>query len=192
VAAATGRRREDVLALTAADLRPVEGAIIFDKRAVLGGKGAGVVIEALDKNFRTARVDVDETTMAGLEALVEKRKREAAAAGVVFGKRAHLFSDDLGANPWRPDSTSRAFRQLRDRVGLTDITLHGLRHAHITELLEGGLDVEAVAKRVGDDPMTIYNVYAHSRRTSDRRAAAIMAGVLDGAERRLVALEGNG
>ena len=52
--------------------------------------------------------------------------------------------------------------------------------------------LEAVAKRVGDNPATIYKVYAHSRRTSDRRAAAIMGRALDGEAVGLVALEGGG
>lgn len=191
IAAATGRRREDVLGLTMADLRIEERALIFDKRVVLAGKGAGVAVESLDKNYRTARVDVDDVTMGRVVVLVAERQARAALVGGLWGRRAYLFSDDItGASPWRPDSTSREFRQLRERAGLDGVTLHGLRHAHITELLEGGLDVEAVAKRVGDNPATIYRVYAHARRTSDRRAAAIMGRALDGAEPRLIALEG--
>lgn len=191
VAAATGRRREDVLGLTTADLRIEERALIFDKRVVLAGKGAGVAVESLDKNYRTARVDIDDVTMGRIVALVAERQARAKSIGVVWGRRAYLFSDDVaGVSPWRPDSTSREFRRLRERADLDGVTLHGLRHAHITELLEGGLDVEAVAKRVGDNPATIYKVYAHARRTSDRRAAAIMGRALDGAEQRLVAIEG--
>jgi len=191
VAAATGRRREDVLGLTMADLRVDERALIFDKRVVLAGKGAGVVVEPLDKNYRTARVDIDDVTMGRVVGLVDERRARAASVGGVWGRRAYLFSDDVtGASPWRPDSTSREFRRLRERAGLDGVTLHQLRHAHVTELLEGGLDVEAVAKRVGDDPATIYKVYAHARRTSDRRAAAIMGRALDGEAQRLVAIEG--
>lgn len=191
LAAATGRRREDILGLTVADVRFEESALVFDKRAVLPGKGdgGGVVIEPLDKNARSARVDVDPETMRLLRDLVDRHKAVAKLGGMVLPKRAHLFTDDpAGVTPWRPDSTSREFRHLRDAAGMPEVTLHSLRHAHITELLEHGLDVEAVAKRVGDDPATIYRVYAHARRVSDRRAAGIMGTVLDGAERRLIAV----
>lgn len=191
VAAATGRRREDVLGIATADLRAGEGAIIFERRVVLGGKGRGVVIEPLDKNGRAARVDVDADTMARVLALLDDRRHRARALGATWGKRSFLFSDDpAGESPWRPDSTSREFRLLRDRAGLPEVTLHGLRHAHITELLEAGMNVEAVALRVGDNPNTIFSTYAHARRTADRRAAAIMDNLLNGADRRLIALDG--
>jgi integrase len=193
VAAATGRRREDVLGLTMADLRPDEGALVFERRVVLAGRGAGVVVEDLDKNGRAARVDVDPVTMARIGELVTDRQRRARAFGAVWGKRSYLFSDlPGGSEPWRPDSTSRKFRLLREAAGLPDVTLHGLRHGHITELLERGLNIEAVAMRVGDNPNTILGTYAHARRTADRRAAAIMDEVLNGTGRRLVAVEGGG
>jgi len=57
-------------------------------------------------------------------------------------------------------------------------------------LLENGMNVEAVALRVGDNPNTIFTTYAHARRTADRRAAAIMDKVLNGTDQRLVALKG--
>ena len=190
LAAATGRRREDILGITTSDLRPNEGAIVFERRVVLGGKGEGVVIEELDKNGRSARVDVDPVTMEWVVTLLEERRQRARLFGATWGKRAYLFSDDpVGAAPWRPDSTSREFRLLRDRAGLLHLTLHSIRHGHITELLEGGMNVEAVALRVGDNPNTIFNTYAHARRTADRRAAAIMDQVLNGQARRLVAVE---
>lgn len=191
LAAATGRRREDILGLTTADLRVDEGAIVFERRVVLAGKGAGVVVEALDKNGRSARVDVDGETMRHVVRLLDERKARAKTFGATWGKRSYLFSDHPGGDgPWRPDSASREFRNLRDRVGLTDVTLHGLRHAHITELLEAGMNVEAVAMRVGDNSTTIFTTYAHARRTADRRAAAIMDGLLNGADHKLVAIEG--
>lgn len=193
LAAATGRRREDLLGITTVDLRPAENAIVFERRAVLGEKSQGVVIEPLDKNGRAARVDVDADTMARVVGLLEDRQRRARNLGVVWGKRAYLFSDDpMGELPWRPDIASREFRRLRDEAGLPHVTLHGLRHSHITGLLEEGLNVEAVALRVGDNPNTIFKTYAHARRTTDRRAAAIMDRVLNGVGRKLTALDGGG
>jgi integrase len=186
----TGRRREDVLGLTVADVRGDEGAVVFDKRVVLGGKGVGVVVEALDKNYRSARLDVDAVTMRALAGVIGRRRSEAKAVGVTLAKGAFIFSADLGRTPWRPDAVSRDFAVLRDAAGLPAITLHSLRHGHVTELLENGLDIEAVAKRVGDNPTTIYRVYAHARRVSDRRAAAIMDRVFNGGSGHLVALEG--
>lgn len=193
LAVATGRRREDILGIQAMDLRLDEGAILFERRVVEAGRGEGVVIEDLDKNGRAARLDIDGVTMERVGALLESRQRLAKELGGKWRRDSFLFSDDPeGREPWRPDSTSREFRKLRDRAGLTEVTLHSLRHAHVTQLLEDGLDIEAVALRVGDDPTTIYKVYSHHRRGTDRRAANIMDRMLNKADRGLTLLEGGG
>lgn len=191
LAVATGRRREDILGIQAMDLRIDEGAILFERRVVHAGVGEGVVIEDLDKNGRAARLDIDAVTMERVAALLTSRQRLVKELGGRWRRDAFLFSDDPeGREPWRPDSTSREFRKLRDRAGLSEVTLHSLRHAHVTQLLEAGLDIEAVAMRVGDDPTTIYRVYSHHRRGTDRRAANIMDRMLNGATTGLTVLDG--
>lgn len=140
----------------------------------------GVLIERLDKNQRSARVGIDRGTMDAIEGHVDFLAARAAAAGTKLRRDAFLFTDDLqGAAPWPPDSTTRKFARLMERLRM-DYTLHSLRHFHITELLSGGandgvpMSAEAVAARVGDDPRTIYKVYAHWRKDADQRAARHM------------------
>ena len=191
--ATTGRRREDGLAIQVRDVILREQAVVFDKRAVDGMKGEGVIIEQFDKNNRAARLAVDDVTFAGLLAQIERMKERAAAVKTTLPRTAFLFSDDIdGALPWSPNATSVKMRAVTDRLGLKGLTLHTLRHGVITTLLEEGMDVGDVAQQVGDDPETIWRVYYHFRRVRDRRAAAIMARAIDGGERELVLLEGGG
>lgn len=191
IAAATGRRREDVVALQVRDLKVIERALVFDKRAVSPGKGQPVAIEELDKNGRTARIRLDQKTYDMVAARIAALEDTASACGVRLPRDAFLFSPDpLGKDPWRPEYATSRFGAVTRRLGLKGATLHTLRHHAITSLLEAGIDIETVGRIVGDDAVTILKVYSHYRRTNDDRAANVMAARLEGVEpeRRLVAV----
>jgi integrase len=142
-------------------------------------KASGVLVESLDKNRRTARVSVDAETIEAVLAHVRVMEDRAKAVGTRLRRDAFVFSDHPeGAEPWRPDSTSRRFARLMKQLRMP-YTLHCLRHYHVTELLTGGVDVETVARRVGDDPQTIYRVYSHFRPSADTRAATLIGSRLN-------------
>lgn len=179
IAAATGRRRGDILGLQIGDVVADEGALVFARRAVVPDTGSRVIVEDLDKNRRSARLDVDPATMEAITAHLGRIKRRSLRLGVALGRRAYLFSNEIDASiPWRPDAVTRRFSDLAEACGLGDLTLHGLRHAHATELLVAGVDVETVARRIGDDPRTVYRVYSHFRPAADRRAAQVWGDLL--------------
>jgi integrase len=105
-------------------------------------KASGVLIEALDKNKRAARVGVDQETMNALLAHINAMRQRAKTFDTRLRRDAFLFSDHPeGLEPWRPDSTSRKFARLMDELAMP-YTLHALRHFHITELLTDGIDAE--------------------------------------------------
>ena len=52
------------------------------------------------------------------------------------------------------------------------MSFHGLRHTHASQLIDAGLDVVTIAKRLGHaSPAITLNVYAHLFRKDDRKAA---------------------
>ena len=87
-----------------------------------------------------------------------------------------MFSHDADAGrPWRPDSTSRAFRHLCHEVGLDHVRLHDLRHFVATRLLASGVDVRTVSGRLGHSlASTTLNVYAAFVPDADRHAADVI------------------
>ena len=67
---------------------------------------------------------------------------------------------------------------------LPKVTLHALRHTHVSQLIAAGLDVVTVSRRIGhSNPTVTLNVYAHLFGRTDIRAAAAvesaLAGMLD-------------
>ena len=88
-------------------------------------------------------------------------------------------------SPWAPDALTwewvRALRTLK----LRPVTLHSLRHAHVSQLIVSGLDVVTVSRRIGhSNPTVTLNVYARLFGDTDERAAKItesaFAGILAG------------
>lgn len=176
LAAATGRRRQDLLGLQLRDIDTEGGSVHFARRVV--DTDDGPVIEQLDKNQRGVRLAVAPRTLHGLAGYILARRQLLLRAGISLRPRSFVFSDD-GTAPWSPGTVTHRFRRLADFAGLPNVTLHCLRHFHITELLTAGVDIETVARRVGDNPETIYRVYSHFRPVADAAAALVLAGLLE-------------
>jgi integrase len=72
------------------------------------------------------------------------------------------------------------FRRHRKAAGLPTGNLHILRHTHITLALTATppVPLHVVAARVGDDPKTIVQTYAHLLPSSDAAAAEAVADLL--------------
>lgn len=83
----------------------------------------------------------------------------------------------------RPSQASRAFSELRDRIGLPSGTsFHTLRHTHATRLLVSGVDMRTVQERLGHaDVNTTLRLYMHVLPGRDRAAADAFEASLGGA-----------
>jgi integrase len=58
-------------------------------------------------------------------------------------------------------------------VGMPEITFHALRHTHASQLIDAGVDIATISKRLGHaTPGITLNVYAHRFRQDDSKAAA--------------------
>lgn len=174
--AAIGARLGQIVALrwSAVDLEAA--TVRITHTASIGEKG--VEITPLTKTKGKARtVAIDDLTVAVLTAHHDAMRARAKSFGVRLGKTAFVFSDDpAGKLPWRPDSTSRRFRKLRDRAGLTGVRFHDIRHYVGTYLINAGVDPRTVADLLGHTKAaTTLNMYAHKVRESDRAAVEILA-----------------
>lgn len=177
LAAAVGPRRGEIAGLRLSDLDLSDRSISIRRVIVHGPEG--VAVKTWTKTGTTRRVAVDEATIDTLLVQVAHLGERAAACGATLDPDPWIFSHALRADqPPRPDSFTRAFNRLRDRLGLT-VRLHDLRHAHATQLLTAGIDVRTVAGRLGhSSASTTLNIYAHFVASADRAAADITRGLL--------------
>lgn len=74
-----------------------------------------------------------------------------------------------------PDTINDIFKKFLRRHQLPDIRLHDLRHTAATYLINAGLNVRAVAARMGHaNPNVTLAVYSHALQSADKRAADVM------------------
>jgi integrase len=76
---------------------------------------------------------------------------------------------------WRsPNAITSAWARLADELGFPEVTLHALRHTHVSQLIAAGADVVTVSRRIGHgNPSITLSVYAHLFGSSDQTAADI-------------------
>jgi len=91
-----------------------------------------------------------------------------------FQESGYLFIQDNGLQ-MHPTTVSKWFPKYVERIGLPRITLYGLRHSSATLLLESGMNIKAIAKRLGhSDARMLLEVYGHATTRADQEAAAKM------------------
>ena len=82
-----------------------------------------------------------------------------------------LFTDSEGA-PLHPHHFSTTWSDCARRLGFPGITFHGLRHTHASQLIDQGVDIVTISKRLGHaKPDITLRIYAHLFRKDDAKAA---------------------
>ena len=76
-------------------------------------------------------------------------------------------------HPLIPSGVSARWAEFAEQVGIPEITFHSLRHTHASHLVDAGVDIVTISKRLGHaKPDITLRIYAHLFRNDDSRAAA--------------------
>jgi integrase len=177
LAAATGARRSELIALRWTDVDLDTATISIERGIVMGPDG---LVEKGTKTHSARRVSLDQGTVEAVAGHRQRMMDRSAMCRVALAADAFVFSNAADCTgPWFPDSVSRSFKRLCDKEGMPGVRLHDLRHFVATELLSAGVDVRTVAGRLGHrNAATTLNVYAHFVEQTDREAADIIGDVL--------------
>jgi len=141
VAYATGLRRAEVAALTVRDVDASSGLL-----HVRRGKGGRPRVVMLD---------------AGLLALLRGHWRTHRSPDWLFPAPG---PSGWSTRPVRAASATNAFRKAAQRAGLLPRpTLHDLRHAFATHLLEDGVDLATIQQLLGHGSVETTCIYTHVR-----------------------------
>jgi integrase len=168
VAAATGARRGEVLALRWSDIQDGRATItrsLTQTRKVLEFKGT--------KTERPRDVRVPASALAALEAHRKRQNELREKFGPAYRADLDLIFANPDGTPLRPDSVSSVVSLLFRRLALPKgASLHSLRHSHGSHLLANGVPLPAVSERLGHSSVrTTAEVYAHAIRGQDDEAA---------------------
>lgn len=150
----TGARIGEVLALRWSDV-DFEAGTIHITRTV---SGSGYNPPKSKNSIR--KVPLDAGTLKMLSKHKIQQNREKLLHGRAYNPENLVFcSSDGGKLSYQ--AVHKAFNCIVEKAGLPRITIHGLRHTHATFLLRHGHSVNLVAERLGDDPKTVMDTYAH-------------------------------
>ena len=167
LAATTGARRGQLLALRWIDVDLVEGSLSIQRSLVEGPDGPLLVPT---KTRRSYRVALDAASH-------ELLRRHYLALSTDGGERGNenrfvFSSDEAGTRPWSPNSVTKRFIRVRRAAGLDYFRLHDLRHFMATQMLDAGIPIPIVAARLCHArASTTLNVYAHAVPGGDQLAA---------------------
>lgn len=197
LAAATGARRNEILALRWTDL-DTEKKTLRIERAWEPTKKYGLRLK-LPKTARGLRtIGLDDATLDLLLQVRQTHQRLAAgvpdgadvdlslvrvpARALIFPNPPELGEDFSFTAPRIPRSVSQAFARRAEKIGFGRIRLHDLRGIHSTALLDAGIPVHTVAQRIGDDPATLLRSYTKRKRsqTADAKLSDAIAGLAAG------------
>jgi integrase len=177
VALFTGMRLGEVLALR-------WGRVDLDRKVIevreaLEPTKAGIRFKA--PKSKAGRRDIALPNIL-VDALREHRKERLELQIKIGAGRlpddALLFANLEGA-PLQPSNVSSDWGDLAGRIGVPDVTFHGLRHTHASQLIASGVDIVTVSKRLGHaKPSVTLAIYAHMFQKDDAKAAAAINAAL--------------
>jgi len=104
--------------------------------------------------------------------------RTKAGSGPWEAAEALVFPKSDGT-PQSPRVFSKAWTDTAANIGLP-VTFHALRHTHASQLIDAGIDVVTVSKRLGhSSPTVTLQIYAHLFRKRDDKSAAAINDAVD-------------
>ena len=170
-AAAIGVRRGELLALRWADLDWGASQIrvarsVYQIKGQLGVKPT--------KQRTTRYVTVPQSVVAYLRIHREQQEQVAALVGGDYRRDLDLIFADPTGNYLLPSTVTRAAKRVARKAGFDDLQpLHGMRHTHASAMLQSGVPITDVARRLGHrDTHTTARIYAHSLPDADKNTAA--------------------
>ncbi len=97
--------------------------------------------------------------------------------GKAWGKSKRVFVTDMGKD-MHPDTPSQILKSIIDKYNLKPVSFHGLRHSNATLLIEKGVNVQIISKRLGHSNIDItHKVYSHFIQEEFEAVADVMQDV---------------
>jgi integrase len=191
VAAYTGARRGEILALRWADLDPVEKTLRIER--AVDQTMHGLEIKGPKKEEHKRTIAIDDYLVSVLVAERERHLRIVAGVPMAITVDLSLVKLPHDAlmfpNPplpgegfsltrlRNPRNTTKEFVRKATALGFRGLRMHDLRGTHETHLLDKGISPAAVAKRCGHDAATMLRSYAKRTRKADKSAADIIGAL---------------
>jgi integrase len=171
----SGMRRGELAGLTWRCLDLEAGRLSVEQQLLPTRGGVSFGPPKSARSRRTIALDVE--TVRALGEHRDAQILERALAADAYVDADFVFADALGGRI-HPQRLTERFAEQRKAAGIPTGTLHVLRHTAATLALTSGIPVHIVAARLGDNPTTVLDRYAHLLPQSDELAAERVAALI--------------
>jgi integrase len=160
VALFTGMRRSEVLALR-------WGRIDLDRKVIQVREALEPAPEGVRSKMPKTKAGRRDITLPDILVDVLREYRKALLELRLKLGAGRLQDDDLlftdiEGGPITPNTLSVAWFNFTKRIGMPEITFHALRHSHASQLIDAGVDIVTISKRLGHaKPDITLRVYSH-------------------------------
>lgn len=169
----SGIRRNEALALTWGDIDFTTNTLSINKTLAQGEKNR-LIIDDPKSTSGVRDIPLDGQTMGILRQWRSKQREEMFRLGYNTDNEEQLVFSN-GSNAFYQPSRVREWNKAVCKSGeLRFIKTHGFRHTHATLLLEAGVPMQDIKKRLGHSNISItMDTYAHVTKDRDYRTVGI-------------------
>jgi integrase len=157
----------------------LDNKVISIREAIEQTKARGISFKVPKTKNSVRDLSLPDIVVAALRDLRRQQLEFRVALGL--GKLqddALVFSRPDGS-PHSPRAFTKEWADKAESLGVPEITLHALRHTHASHLIDAGIDVVKISRRLGHaSPTVTLTIYAHLfRKRDDKSTDAINAAV---------------
>jgi integrase len=94
---------------------------------------------------------------------------------------ALVFPASLKSGYQSPRAFSKEWARVATSIGFPGLSFHALRHTHASQLIDAGIDIVTISRRLGHaKPDITLRIYAHLFRKDDSKASDAINAALAG------------
>ncbi len=170
IAAATGMRRGEVLGLKWADV-DFERTTLKVERSLQETK-AGLTLKPPKTKRSRRSITLPTFLIEELKRHRQEQRKHRIAVAPVYQDNDLVCAKEDGSFV-SPEWLSRRFGDVVSKLDIPQITFHGIRHTHITHLLESGVHPKVASERAGHSSVAVtLDLYSHVSENLQREAAS--------------------
>jgi integrase len=171
---ATGMRRGELLALRWCDV-DLDGGKLRVEQSLEQTKVGGLRFKAPKTKHGRRSISLAASVVAELRTHWKQQQEQRLRLGLGKAPRDALVFPKWDGTPRVPTTTSTEWMRTLAQFKLPPVSLHTLRHTHVSQLIASGMDVLTISRRLGHGSPTItLGVYGHLFGSADDRAADVI------------------
>ena len=175
---ATGLRRGELLALRWSDI-DLDKATLTVNQALEQTSAGGLRFKGPKSKRGRRSIALSGSAVQIMRAHKVACLQERMLLGLGKNAKALVFGRPDNGEAQSPRDFSKAFSRISNKAGLGHVTLHGLRHTHITNLLRENVHPKIASERAGHASISItLDIYSHAVPGLQEDAAAKIDGAL--------------